>query len=48
MRDFPLKPDPGAWWMPAHLGGTAPTEPERQAMDEMDAAARRRRNPRAT
>lgn len=26
IRDFPLKPGPGAWWMPADLGGGAPTE----------------------
>ncbi|WP_055482963.1 lysophospholipid acyltransferase family protein [Sphaerimonospora mesophila] len=30
---------PGAWWQPAHLGGTAPTPEEAAALD---AAARRR------
>lgn len=48
MAGFPLAPEPGAWWMPAHLGGSAPTEQERQAMDAQDAAARRRRDSRAT
>lgn len=45
---FPLAPEQGAWWMPAHLGGSAPTERERQVMDAQDAAARRRRDSRAT
>ena len=40
---FPLKPEPGAWWMPAHLGGGAPTEAERQLLDAEDAARIRRR-----
>jgi 1-acyl-sn-glycerol-3-phosphate acyltransferase len=31
---YPEVPEPASWWMPAHLGGTAPT-PERAA--EMDA-----------
>ena len=43
---FPLHPAPGAWWMPAHLGGTAPTDAERQLLDAADAAAGRRRAPR--
>jgi 1-acyl-sn-glycerol-3-phosphate acyltransferase len=44
--DFPQQPMPGAWWMPAHLGGSAPTEPERQVLDAQDAARGRRRGPR--
>ena len=48
IADFPLQPGPGAWWMPAHLGGAAPTDAERQLLDAADAAAGRRRGPRAT
>jgi 1-acyl-sn-glycerol-3-phosphate acyltransferase len=33
IADFPLTPAPGAWWMPAQLGGGAPTEAERRRMD---------------
>ncbi|KRE79135.1 lysophospholipid acyltransferase family protein [Arthrobacter sp. Soil764] len=44
---FPLDPGPGAWWMPAHLGGSAPTDAERQLLDRTDTAAGRRRAPRA-
>ncbi len=36
IADFPLKPAPGAWWMPAELGGGAPTEEERQRLDEAE------------
>ncbi|WP_457949227.1 lysophospholipid acyltransferase family protein [Pseudarthrobacter sp. alpha12b] len=43
---FPLQPEPGAWWVPAHLGGGAPTDAERQLLDAADAAAGRRRAPR--
>ncbi|MBX7442665.1 MULTISPECIES: 1-acyl-sn-glycerol-3-phosphate acyltransferase [unclassified Arthrobacter] len=43
---FPLHPEPGDWWMPAHLGGGAPTEAERQLLDAADAARIRRRHPR--
>lgn len=43
---FPLRPGPGAWWMPAHLGGSAPTDAERQLLDAADASAGRRRAPR--
>lgn len=43
---FPLRPESGAWWMPAHLGGGAPTDAERQLLDAADAAAGRRRAPR--
>ncbi|MGI5505293.1 lysophospholipid acyltransferase family protein [Lentzea sp. CA-135723] len=30
-RDYPT--EPGAWWAPAHLGGTAPTPAEAAALD---------------
>lgn len=34
-RDYPAKPAPGEdpWWLPAHLGGTAPTPEEAAALD---------------
>ncbi|WP_285245274.1 lysophospholipid acyltransferase family protein [Pseudarthrobacter sp. fls2-241-R2A-127] len=44
---FPLLPAPGAWWLPAHLGGGAPSDAERQHLDAADAAAGRRRAPRS-
>lgn len=31
-RDYPVT-EPGAWWLPAHLGGTAPTPEEAAARD---------------
>ena len=34
---------PGAWWLPAHLGGTAPTPEEAAAMDAAEAEARAKR-----
>ncbi|MBG6217390.1 1-acyl-sn-glycerol-3-phosphate acyltransferase [Arthrobacter sp. CAN_A6] len=34
--DFPVVPEPGAWWQPAHLGGGAMTEEERVAADAYD------------
>jgi 1-acyl-sn-glycerol-3-phosphate acyltransferase len=40
MADFPLRPDPGAWWMPAALGGGAPTEEERRRLDAADGPRR--------
>ncbi|NUT71685.1 1-acyl-sn-glycerol-3-phosphate acyltransferase [Pseudarthrobacter sp. C4D7] len=46
IADFPLNPEPGAWWVPAHLDGGAPTDAERQLLDAADAAAGRRRGPR--
>ncbi|CAM3078776.1 2-acyl-glycerophospho-ethanolamine acyltransferase [Arthrobacter ulcerisalmonis] len=47
--DFPLPAEPGAWWLPARLGGAAPSERERQSLDAADAArGRRRRSPRPT
>jgi 1-acyl-sn-glycerol-3-phosphate acyltransferase len=34
-RDYPGQPGPGAdaWWLPAHLGGTAPTPEQAAALD---------------
>ncbi|GAA4039778.1 lysophospholipid acyltransferase family protein [Nonomuraea soli] len=32
----------GAWWLPAHLGGSAPTPEEAAAMDAEEAASRRK------
>lgn len=40
IADFPLTPRPGSWWMPAHLGGGAPTELERQRLDEAEGPRR--------
>jgi 1-acyl-sn-glycerol-3-phosphate acyltransferase len=31
--DYPEKPAQDAWWMPAHLGGTAPTPEEAAVLD---------------
>jgi 1-acyl-sn-glycerol-3-phosphate acyltransferase len=42
IADFPLKPAPGAWWMPAALGGGAPTEEERRRLDEAEGPRRAR------
>lgn len=42
IADFPLRPEPGAWWMPAALGGGAPTEAERQRLDEAEGPRRAR------
>ena len=33
IADFPLQPEPRAWWMPAHRAGSAPTEAERKILD---------------
>jgi 1-acyl-sn-glycerol-3-phosphate acyltransferase len=41
IESFPLTPEPGAWWQPAHLGGGAMTEAERIAADEHDTATGR-------
>jgi hypothetical protein len=38
-RTYPEVP-PGVWWQPAHLGGTAPTPEEAEAMDAAEAEAR--------
>ncbi len=40
MADYP-DPEPGAWWMPAHLGGGAMTDDERVAADIADKKAGR-------
>lgn len=42
---YPDRPagDSDRWWLPAHLGGTAPTPEEAAAMDAADVAARRAR-----
>ncbi|MET1020928.1 MAG: lysophospholipid acyltransferase family protein [Arthrobacter sp.] len=40
IADFPLKPAPGAWWMPAELGGGAPSEAERRRLDEAEGPRR--------
>jgi len=32
-----------SWWLPAHLGGGAPTLAQAREMDEIDAAGRRAR-----
>ncbi len=42
IADFPLKPAPGAWWMPAALGGGAPNEEERRRLDEAEGPRRAR------
>lgn len=37
---YPTRPeDAGAWWLPAHLGGTAPTPAEAELLDAAPAAA---------
>ena len=46
IADFPVPAEPGAWWVPADLGGGAPTESERRRLDAEDAAKGRRRGPR--
>ncbi|MGV9375301.1 lysophospholipid acyltransferase family protein [Nonomuraea sp. NPDC003707] len=38
-RTYPEVPQ-GVWWQPAHLGGTAPTPEEAEAMDAAEAEAR--------
>jgi 1-acyl-sn-glycerol-3-phosphate acyltransferase len=40
IADFPLKPAPGAWWMPAELGGGAPSDEERQRLDQAEGPRR--------
>lgn len=43
-RRYPVTPAPGDdWWLPAHLGGSAPTPEEAAAQAAEEAAARRRR-----
>ena len=41
IRDYPDAPEQGAWWMPAHLGGGAMTDAEREAADVADEKAGR-------
>ncbi|HET7414918.1 MAG TPA: lysophospholipid acyltransferase family protein [Arthrobacter sp.] len=33
---FPVVPPPGAWWMPSHLGGGAPTVAQQERLDELE------------
>jgi 1-acyl-sn-glycerol-3-phosphate acyltransferase len=40
IRSYP-QPEPGAWWVPASYGGTAPTLAEAAALDAEERAARR-------
>jgi 1-acyl-sn-glycerol-3-phosphate acyltransferase len=44
-RNYPETPagDDDRWWLPAHLGGTAPTTEEADAMAAEERAARRAR-----
>lgn len=44
-RTYPQRPpaDAGAWWQPAHLGGTAPTVEEAEAQVARESAERRER-----
>jgi 1-acyl-sn-glycerol-3-phosphate acyltransferase len=41
-REYPARPTgpEDSWWLPAHLGGTAPTLEEAEALDEAEAAAK--------
>lgn len=41
IADFPVTAEPGTWWMPAHLGGGAMTDAERDAADIADRKAGR-------
>jgi hypothetical protein len=41
-RTYPEIP-PGAWWQPAHLGGSAPTPEEAAALDAAEAEERKAR-----
>jgi 1-acyl-sn-glycerol-3-phosphate acyltransferase len=45
-RDYPQAPAGAddAWWLPAHLGGSAPTPEEAQRMAREEAEARRKRH----
>jgi hypothetical protein len=42
--DAPAGPD-DRWWLPAHLGGSAPEPGEVQALDAVDAAGHRKKLP---
>jgi hypothetical protein len=39
IREYP-QPEPGAWWLPARYGGTAPTLEEAARIDAEERAAR--------
>ena len=42
VEEYPEKPsEPGAWWLPAHLGGGAPSLETASELDRADVAARR-------
>src|SRR3954449_2922147 len=47
-RAYPDSPagDDDRWWLPVHLGGTAPTPEEAAASDALDAAGRKVKQPR--
>jgi 1-acyl-sn-glycerol-3-phosphate acyltransferase len=47
---YPQEPasDSDRWWLPAHLGGTAPTPEQAAEMDAADARKRRARRPEST
>jgi 1-acyl-sn-glycerol-3-phosphate acyltransferase len=40
---YPEQPEPGAWWLPADLGGSAPTPEEAAELERADVEARRAR-----
>ncbi|MFG2698924.1 lysophospholipid acyltransferase family protein [Kitasatospora sp. NPDC048407] len=44
-REYPAKPTgpDDSWWVPAHLGGTAPTPEQAEAEDEAEATAKAER-----
>jgi 1-acyl-sn-glycerol-3-phosphate acyltransferase len=42
VADYP-ESEPGAWWLPAHLGGTAPTPEAAAELERADVEARRAR-----
>jgi 1-acyl-sn-glycerol-3-phosphate acyltransferase len=44
IREYP-QPQPGAWWLPARYGGTAPTPEQATVLDADERAARLARKP---
>ena len=38
--DYPVRPEAGAWWQPAHLGGGAPTPEQAMLLDADEPAVR--------
>jgi hypothetical protein len=40
---YPVVDDPNPWWMPAHLGGTAPTPAQAAELDAQEQLKRARR-----